>query len=125
MKVAFAEWQNKALVDISKEMVAKRHTKIGVVHGEAYANLAMRFLRALFNFSMAQYEDERGNSVLRENPIARLTQTRAWYRVERRQTVIKSHQLKPWYEGVMALKNDKTSLQSGLVADYLLFLLLD
>lgn len=123
MKVAFPDWQNKALVNINKEMVAKRHTKIGAEHGEAYANLAMRFLRALFNFSIAQYEDGSGNAVLRENPVVRLTQTRAWYRVERRQTVIKSHQLGPWYQGVILLKNDKTSLQSALVADYLLFLL--
>ncbi|WP_232297955.1 tyrosine-type recombinase/integrase [Nitrosospira sp. NpAV] len=123
MKVAFPDWQNKALMDISKEMIAKRHAKIGAENGEAYANLAMRFLRALFNFSIAQYEDSSGNAIVRENPVVRLTQTRAWYRVERRQTVIKSHQLKPWYEGVMALKNDKTSRQSALVADYLLFLL--
>lgn len=123
MKVAFPDWQNKALVDISKEMVAKRHTKIGSEHGEAYANLSMRFLRALLNFSIAQYEDGKGNAILRENPVVRLTQTRAWYRVDRRQTVIKPHQLAPWYQGVMLLKHDKTSPQSALVADYLLFLL--
>jgi len=123
MRVAFPDWQNKALVDISKEMVAKRHTKVGSKHGEAYANLSMRFLRALLNFSIAQYEDGKGNAILRENPVVRLTQTRAWYRVERRQTVIKPHQLAPWYQGVMLLKNDKTFPQSALVADYLLFLL--
>lgn len=123
MKVAFPDWQSKALVDISKEMIAKRHTKIGAEHGEAYANLSMRFLRALFNFSMAQYEDCSGNSILRENPVARLTQTRAWYRVERRQTIIKAHQLNRWYQGVMSLKNGNSSQQSVLVADYLLFLL--
>lgn len=123
MKVAFPDWQNKPLVDISKEMVAKRHTKIGTERGEAYANLAMRFLRALFNFSIAQYEDGSGNAIVRENAVARLTQTRAWYRVERRQTVIKPHQLASWYRGVMSLKTDNTSPQSALVADYLLFLL--
>jgi integrase len=111
------------MAEISKDMVAKRHTKIGVERGKAYANLAMRFLRAVFNFSIAQYEDGSGNAILRENPVVRLTQTRAWYRVERRQTVIKSHQLAPWYQAVMILKNDKISEQSGLVADYLLFLL--
>lgn len=123
MKVAFPDWQNKALVDISKEMIAKRHTKIGAERGKAYANLAMRFLRALVNFSIAQYEDGRGNAIVRENPVARLTQTRAWYRVERRQTVIKSHQLAQWYQGLMSLNNGNSSQQSALVADYLLFLL--
>ena len=53
----------------------------------------MRFLCVLFNFAIAQYEDGSGHSVFRENPVMRLTQTRAWYRVDRRQTVIKPHQL--------------------------------
>jgi hypothetical protein len=29
MKVAFSDGHNKALIDISKEMIAKRHTRIG------------------------------------------------------------------------------------------------
>lgn len=89
MAVVFADWQDKAITDINKDMVSKRHNKIGAETGEAYANLSMRFLRALFNFAIAQYEDGSGHSILRENPVMRLTQTRAWYRVDRRQTVIK------------------------------------
>jgi len=123
MNVVFADWQTKAMLDIGKDMVAKRHSKIGTERGEAYANLSMRFLRALFNFAIAQYEDGSGHAILRENPVMRLTQTRAWYRVDRRQTVIKPHQLAPWYQAVMSLKQDKISNQSTLVADYLLFLL--
>ncbi len=123
MKVAFVDWQDKAMLDISKDMVAKRHSKVGAEHGEAYANLSMRFLRALFNFAIAQYEDGSGNAILRENPVMRLTQTRAWYRVDRRQTVIKPHQLAPWYQAVITLKQDAISKQSALVSDYLLFLL--
>ncbi|MDR4515442.1 hypothetical protein [Nitrosomonas sp.] len=71
MKTVFADWQNKAMLKINKDMVAKRHSKIGAEHGEAYANLSMRFLRALFNFAIAQYEDCNGHSILRENPVTR------------------------------------------------------
>ena len=92
MTIIFADWQDKAMIDINKDMVSKRHNKVGSERGEAYANLSMRFLRALFNFAIAQYEDGNGNSILRENPVTRLTQTRAWYRVDRRQTVIKPHE---------------------------------
>ncbi|MCC8997776.1 MAG: integrase family protein [Nitrosomonas sp.] len=123
MKVAFVDWQDKALTNISKDMVTKRHSKIGADRGEAYANLSMRFLRALFNFAIAQYEDGDGHSILRENPVARITQTRGWYRVDRRQTVIKPHQLPLWYEAVMSLKQYQISNQSAMVADYFLFLL--
>jgi len=123
MKTVFADWQNKAMLQINKDMVAKRHSKIGAEHGEAYANLSMRFLRALFNFAIAQYEDGNGHSILRENPVIRLTQTRAWYRVERRQTVIKPHELEPWFTTVMNQKNDVTSQNRETIRDYLLLVL--
>jgi integrase len=123
MKTVFVDWQNKVMLEIGKDMVAKRHSKIGTEHGEAYANLSMRFLRALFNFAIAQYEDGNGNSILRENPVIRLTQTRAWYQVDRRQTVIKPHELKPWFQAIMNLKNDPLSQNRETIRDYLLVVL--
>lgn len=113
---AFTNWGNKPLVSITKDKIAKHHEKLGDAHGEAYANLAMRVLRALFNFAAGQYEDSQGKSLITENPVKRLSQTRAWYRIERRQTFIKSHELAPWYEALKQLKN--TTLQ-----DYLLLIL--
>jgi integrase len=66
----------------------------------------MRLLRALFNFAAGKYEDAQGKSLITENPVKRLSQTRAWYRVERRQTFIQSHELKAWHEGVQKLENE-------------------
>jgi integrase len=104
MKVAFPDWQRKPLTLITKDLVAKRHGELGDNRGEAYANLAMRFLRAVLNFARAQYEDPSGHSILFENPVSRLTHTRAWYRIDRRQTLIKPHQLHAWYQAVNDLK---------------------
>lgn len=73
------------MTSISKDMISNHHDKIGLKRSEAYANLAMRFLRALINFAIAQHEDGNGHSVLSENPEMRPTQTRTWYRVDRRQ----------------------------------------
>lgn len=123
MEVAFPDWQKKPITAITKEMVTKRHAKLGKERGEAYANLSMRFLRALLNFAIAQYEDGDGHALVKENPVIRLTQTRAWYRVDRRQTVIKPNQLAPWYQGVMQLKEEAISPQAATIADYLLFVL--
>ena len=123
MTIIFADWQDKAMIDINKDMVSKRHNKVGSERGEAYANLSMRFLRALFNFAIAQYEDGNGNSILRENPVTRLTQTRAWYRVDRRQTVIKPHEIEPWFQAIMNLKNDPLSQNRETIRDYLLLVL--
>ena len=106
LNIAFDNWKNKPLTSITKEMVTKQHQKLGQENGEAYANLAMRVLRALFNFAAGQYEDSQGKSLITDNPVKRLSQTRAWYRVERRQTFIKSHELADWYTGVQKLTNE-------------------
>lgn len=114
MKESFADWQNKPLLDITKDMVARRHSKLGE-KSRARANLSMRLLRALFNFAMTQYEDTHGKSLITDNPVKRLSQARAWYRVERRQGFIKSHELAPWYEALQKLENEA-------LRDYLLLL---
>lgn len=117
LTIAFANWGKKPLISITKDKVGKHHIKLGKEHGEAYANLAMRLLRALFNFAAGQYEDAQGRSLITENPVKRLSQTRAWYRVERRQTFIKTHELAPWYAGVQQLQNET-------LRDYLMLLIL-
>ncbi len=116
LQVAFANWKDKPLTAITKDKITKHHEKLGQEHGAAYANLAMRVLRALFNFAAGQYEDSQGRSLITDNPVKRLSQTRAWYRVERRQSFIKSHQLASWYTAVQNLEN-KT------LRDYLLLIL--
>ena len=98
MCVALADWQSKPLLSITKDKIAKRHTTLGENNGNSYANLTMRMLRALFNFAIGQYEDTHGNPLITENPVKRLSQTRAWYRVERRQSYIKSHELAVWHQ---------------------------
>lgn len=116
LQKAFPNWRNKPLVSITKDKITKYHEQLGAAHGEAYANLAMRVLRALFNFAAGQYEDSQGKSLIHENPVKRLSQTRAWYRIERRQTFIRSHELAAWYAAVQQLTNDT-------LRDYLLFIL--
>ncbi len=116
LNIAFSSWANKPLLDITKDKVAKLHTHLGAEHGQAYANLAMRVLRALFNFAAGQYEDSQGRSLVLENPVKRLSQTRAWYRVERRKTFIKAHELESWYQGIQKLEN-------VVLRDYLLLII--
>jgi integrase len=57
---------------------------------------------------MVKYEDEHGNPIITINAVSRLSETRAWYKVERRQTLIKAHQLKDWYQGTMQLNQETT-----------------
>lgn len=123
ISVALNGWGPRPLIAITKDLVARRHRELGEQSGEAYANLAMRVLRSVLNFALVHYEDGFGRPVLAENPVVRLTQTRAWFRTRRRQTVIKAHQLPRWYGAVDALRGEPDTFAST-VADYLVFLLL-
>ena len=122
MKTYFTEWQNKPLTEISKDLIERKHREIGQ-RSEAQANLAMRLMRAIFNYALGQYEDSAGNPIIAENPIKRLSQTRSWYRVERRQTVIKAHDLPAWFNAVIALPEIADGRNKELVKDYLLLLI--
>ncbi|MDD5033289.1 MAG: tyrosine-type recombinase/integrase [Methylococcaceae bacterium] len=103
LKETFADWLSKPLDKITPTMVQERHAKHGKDHSEARANLAMRYLRALFNYAQAEYQDDEGKPLVDVNPVRKLSQTKAWYRVDRRQTVIKPHELGAWVNAVLAL----------------------
>jgi len=140
MRVAFFDWANRRLIDITRDMVAQKHSKLKKdaevnylrkckgkgntptddeikKRGGSQANLHMRFLRSLLNFSAGYYEDAEGGPLIKHNPVQRLSQTKAWYRVPRRQTIIKPHELPDWFKAV-------TDVENKIIKDYLLFLLL-
>jgi hypothetical protein len=68
MAAAFADWHDKPLLEISAEMVAKRHYELSKDRSTAYANRSMRFLRTLYNFALARYRNGADNLVP-ENPV--------------------------------------------------------
>jgi integrase len=123
MEVVFLDWQSKPLTAITKDMVTKRHADRTKDRGPAYADLAMRLLRSIWNFAAARFEDTEGNSLLPENPVNRLSRLKAWNRVRPRQTVIKRHQLPAWYASVMSLRAGRPTDKAEVVRDYLLLLL--
>jgi integrase len=116
MSASFGDWWKRPLVEITGDMVVRRHALLGRDHGKASANLAMRVLRAVFGFAAVTYEVG-GKALILANPVKRLSQTRAWYRVDRRKTLIKPHELRPWMDAVLALDNQ-------LVRHYLQLVLL-
>jgi len=123
MTKSLGDWQNRPLASISKQAVAKRHETLGH-KSHARANNAMRVLRAVFNFARHQYDDEQGHPLFPDNPVDHLSHTRAWYRIERRRTVITASQLPAWFEAVQALRAREASGFDREVGDLLVFLLL-
>lgn len=122
-KQYLGDWMNKPLMDVTKDMVEAKFKKIGE-DSPAMANKTMRNFRAVVNYAMLKYEDTNGNSIFKVNPVNRLTQLRAWYRVNRRNTLIKNYELAAWYQAVMNLTNDSIAPNRETIRDFLLFLLL-
>lgn len=111
-RLYLSDWLNLPVAEITKDMVSRRHLKIAKDAGEAAANNAMRTLRAIYNFANEIMDD-----TLPVNPVKRLSNTRQWYKVERRQTLIEESSLSKWYAAVIRLDNPT-------IRDYLLLLLL-
>lgn len=109
------DWKPRAVLDITKDMVEARHARIGQ-RSPSRANGTMRVLRAVFNHAINKFEDANGNPILTVNPVSRLSQTRAWYPDKRKQTLIKAHELRPWFAATKKLNREVTR-------DYLHFLL--
>ena len=116
MKKVFHDWKKKPVTGISRDMIKRRHGLLGEARGASQANRAMRFLRSLLNFCAGRYENREGKPLLNDNPVKIISQTRAWFRVDRRRTVIKPHQLEAWYETVQ-------ECPSETIRDFLIFVL--
>ncbi len=123
LKQVVPDWLDKSLSNINKDMIVKRHTAYGESNSEARANLAMRLLRAIFNYAINEYQTVDGKDIILENPVKRLSHTRSWYRVERRQSVIKSHQLEDWYKGLMRLSEHYSISSASMWQDYFLLVI--
>ena len=109
---AFSDWRNKRVIDITAEMVQRRHRGLSKEHGPAWANLAMRVLRLLLNYPV----DATGQPLVLQNPVKRLSQARLWNAVDRRQNVLHVEDMPAWRQGLEVI--------SEVGRDYVLLVLL-
>ena len=111
------DWKSRPVMDITRDMVARAHSRITKNNGPARANLAMRVLRAVLNYAAATLEDEHGNAIITDNPVTRLSATKAWNRVDRRRTLLRAHELSAWWAAVEALTDDPRDEGGHLLLD--------
>jgi integrase len=145
-RLYLADWLNKPAAEITRDMVKDRHRdiatgkrqrqalskEIDTVKGrkdksklkavappdpkrkEAAADNCMRTLRAVLNYA---FEDEEGGTPY-VNPVNVLSsrKKKAWFKVDRRRTLIKNSDLPAWHRAVVGLDNP-------IMRDYLLFLI--
>jgi integrase len=107
-------WMSKPITSITADMVRRKHRELGA-KSLAQANLAMRYLRAVLALAQMEYRDAEGKPILESNPVTELSRRKAWHRVDRRKTLIKTHQFPAWYAAVLALPVN--------VQSYILFVL--
>ncbi len=132
MRRNFGDWLEMPLKNITPAMVQSRHAQIqsdiaerhkddrhNQNRGEAHANGSMRVFRAVYNFALVAYED----AGLPANPVRRLSNTRAWFKDRRRQTIITIHQLPAWYKAVTGLTDILNPEAAATTRDWLLLLL--
>jgi len=117
------DWQSLPVKEITRDMVVARHRKIGE-HTPASANAVMRYLRAVLNYAAEAYGT--GNApFLTDVPTRRLSATRAWYRIERRRTLIAVKDLPKWWVAVETLAAEDSLFRHGPeYRDYFQFVLL-
>lgn len=118
--MSFGDWETKPIAEITRNMVEQRH-KRDSLQSKARANLAMRLLRALFNFAAAKYEIADGKALITDNPVKRLNATQSWNRIERRRSLIRLHQMPAWFDALDHLRSLKG--KARVAADYFEFLI--
>lgn len=89
------DWKRSPITAITRQMILKRHQRIAADHGQVTANNAMRHLRSIYNFTAAAYDE------FPPNPVAILTQARAWFLERRRRGAVPAHELPAWWAAVM------------------------
>lgn len=138
-----ADWLPRPAINITRDMVKSRHLEIAtgkrqrqqltkeIIHKngepklkavavaepkrkEAAADNCMRTLRAILNYA---FEDEEGGTAY-INPVNILSsrKRKAWFKVDRRRSLIKNSDLPAWHKAVNGLENQ-------IMKDYLLFLI--
>ncbi len=88
-------WQKRPITEITRQMVLSRHQKLTRDHGAVTANNTFRHFRSVYNFTAAAFDE------FPPNPVAILTQARAWNTQRRRQTIVPAHLLPDWWQAVM------------------------
>ncbi|MCP5305269.1 MAG: integrase family protein [Chromatiaceae bacterium] len=118
MREAFPDWQKVPITTITRSMVEHRYRELGQ-RSKARANNAMRVLRAVLNFATARYTGDGEQPILTANPVQRLSDTKSWYPVDRKQTVIKESGFKAWFEAVLALGDEDPNSYGSVARDLL------
>lgn len=117
------ELMERPYLQVSRNEIENLYRKKANATGSpAQANQAFRFIRAVFNFAK-RYRDADEKPLLFENPVDVLSEFRFWQPVKVRTRHINPTQLRPFWESLWQLRNDKKSHDRETIRDLFLVLL--
>lgn len=115
----FSDWDTKELATISPAMCSKRFTTLTEKNGKGAANGAFRVFRAVYNFNRAATATASGEYVLPECPVKRLSETKSWHKLERRQGHLGQGDMGAWFKAIQSLSSDRHQGHADTLRDYL------
>jgi integrase len=123
MQRSFNDWQNKRLVDITRNMVLVRFRELSE-SSKAQANQAFRILRAILNYARATFRPD-DKPILPENPVQILSDAKVWNTVKPKTRRVATDKVGHAWNAVQEFRDDPVqTLASRSVADAVAFAML-
>lgn len=123
----FADWKEIKITEFSQKMVIDRHLLLSN-RSLAQANLAMKFLSAVYNFTASILFDDNDEKIIKEkSPVGVIYKEKKWNKIKRRKGYIRSDQLNDWSLGVCKawfVGNQNNNFRAYTNQDYLFTLAL-
>jgi integrase len=95
----FKNFKDKPFKMLDEQTVKSIHAEVSK-KSQAQADLAMRVLRALFNFAKYEYRGSNNEIIFKENPVQILSHLRNWNHVPRKQTRISKSKLNCFFSTI-------------------------
>jgi integrase len=103
-----SDWLQRPISSITRNECIERHRSLTEHRGPSIANYAVALFGYLARFAIGFYETDDGESILKNNPVDKLTVIRAWNQESANvDNFIRSSDLGKWFLGTAHLKNQK------------------
>lgn len=113
---ALGDWQELKLTQITGRMCLERFNEMKDHSGFYFARQTFKVLHAIYEVARAYYEDADEQSLIKSNPVQKLTALKLWGKPKRRSDCLFPPEISAWFRSVQRLRNKEER-------DYLTWLL--
>lgn len=105
----FKDYREKPFKNLDEAVIKKIHSIVST-SSQAQADLAMRVMRALFNFAKYEYRGSENEIIYKDNPVKILSHLRNWNHVPRKQTRISKSKLNCFFSTIEEFRKEAKKL---------------